>query len=203
MFGAIAQIDFYYALEPFFFGSSVASVVSTVIVKLVNLITGRGGAEPWILDDLNRGRYDFYYLLLAVLGAVDLIYFVICAYMSNEMTQNMSLLEAGMFGAIAQIDFYYALEPFFFGSSVASVVSTVIVKLVNLITGRGGAEPWILDDLNRGRYDFYYLLLAVLGAVDLIYFVICAYMSNEMTQNMSLLEAGGVVEEEEMVEFYG
>ncbi|XP_062183452.1 protein NRT1/ PTR FAMILY 1.2-like [Phragmites australis] len=119
---------------------------------------------------------------------------------------------SGAFGAIAQIEFYYAMLPksmgslvlalLFFGAGVASVISTVIVKLVNVVSSSGGAAPWISDDLNRGRYDSYYLLLAVLGAVDLVYLVVCAYVFDETTKNMSL-ETGGDVEAEEMVEVRG
>ncbi|KAK3120138.1 hypothetical protein QOZ80_9AG0682260 [Eleusine coracana subsp. coracana] len=112
---------------------------------------------------------------------------------------------SGAFGAIAQIEFYYAVLPknkgslvlalLFFGAGVASIESTVIVKLVNVVTSKGGATPWISDDLNRGHYDYYYMLLAVLGAIDLVYLLVCAYVFDETTQNMSL-ETGDDVEAE-------
>ncbi|XP_012703633.1 protein NRT1/ PTR FAMILY 1.2 [Setaria italica] len=119
---------------------------------------------------------------------------------------------AGAFGAIAQIEFYYAVLPksmgsfvlalLFFGGGVASIMGTVIIKLVNVVTGGGGAVPWISDDLDRGRYDCYYRLLAVLGAIDFVYFVVCAYVFNETAQNMSL-EVDADDEAEEAVESTG
>ncbi|WVZ53145.1 hypothetical protein U9M48_004127, partial [Paspalum notatum var. saurae] len=121
---------------------------------------------------------------------------------------------SGAFSSIAQIEFYYAVLPksmgsfvlalLFFGGGVASILATIIVKLVNVATGRAGGAPWISDDLNRGRYDCYYRLLAVLGAIDLVYLVTCAYVFHETTQNMSL-EGGGVHEQqaEEMAELRG
>jgi len=119
---------------------------------------------------------------------------------------------ADAFGNIAQIEFYYAVLPksmgsfalalLFFGGGVASIMGTVILKFVNVVTGRGGVAPWISDDLNLGRYDCYYLLLAVLGALDLVYFLVCAYVFNETTQNVTL-EAGADGEAEETVQFRG
>jgi len=55
----------------------------------------------------------------------------------------------------------FVLALLFFGGGVASIMGTVILKFVNVVTGRGGVAPWISDDLNLGRYDCYYLLLAV------------------------------------------
>lgn len=112
-FGSIAQIEFYYAVLPksmgsfvlalLFLGAGIASIESTVIVKLVNVVTGRGEATPWISDDLNRGRYDYYYLLLAVLGAIDLMYFLVCAYVFDETTQNMSLEASDDLGLTVEV----------------------------------------------------------------------------------------------------
>ncbi|KAJ1275357.1 hypothetical protein BS78_05G129300 [Paspalum vaginatum] len=121
---------------------------------------------------------------------------------------------SGAFSSIAQIEFYYAVLPksmgsfvlalLFFGGGVASILATIIVKLVNVTTGRGGGVPWISDDLNRGRYDCYYRLLAILGAIDLVYLVVCANVLHETTQNMSL-EGGGAHDHqaEDMAEFRG
>ena len=115
------------------------------------------------------------------------------------------------FGNIAQIEFYYAVLPksmgsfvlalLFFGSGVASIMGTVILKFVNVVTSGDGVAPWISDDLNMGCYDCYYRLLAVLGTVDLVYFF-CAYVFNETTQNMTL-EVGTDGEAEETLQFRG
>ena len=116
------------------------------------------------------------------------------------------------FGNIAQIEFYYAVLPksmgsfvlalLFFGGGVASIMGTVILKFVNVVTSGDGVAPWISDDLNMGCYDCYYRLLAVLGAVDLVYFFFCAYVFNETTQNMTL-EVGTDGEAEETLQFRG
>ncbi|WVZ73702.1 hypothetical protein U9M48_021983 [Paspalum notatum var. saurae] len=119
---------------------------------------------------------------------------------------------SGAFVAIAQIEFYYAVLPksmgsfvlalLFLGGGVASILATVIVKLVNVVTGRGGRAPWISDNLNRGRYDCYYRLLAVLWCHRPRLPRHCAYVFHETAQNTSL-EAGAHDEAEEMAEFRG
>lgn len=117
---------------------------------------------------------------------------------------------SGAFSTIGQIEFYYAVLPkamgsfvlalLFGGSGVACIMATLVVKLINVITNRDGMVPWLSNNLNQGRYDYYYSLLAILGAVDFIYFIVCSYFFGETTQNTSL-EAGG--DAAEMVEFRG
>ncbi|KAF2910635.1 protein NRT1/ PTR FAMILY 1.2 [Oryza sativa Japonica Group] len=117
---------------------------------------------------------------------------------------------AGAFSSIGQIEFYYAVLPksmgsfvlalLFFGAGVASIIATLVIKAINLITGRNGMAPWLSNNLNEGHYNYYYFLLAVLGAIDLIYFIVCSYVFDERTQNMSLETSGDA---KDMVEFQG
>ncbi|CAL4993516.1 unnamed protein product [Urochloa decumbens] len=93
-FGNIGQMEFYYAVLPKTMSSlamallplatGVANIVGTVIVKLVRVITARGGRIGWLPDNLNQGHYDYYYFLLAVLGMAGFIYFVACCYWFEE-----------------------------------------------------------------------------------------------------------------------
>ncbi|XP_015697954.1 protein NRT1/ PTR FAMILY 1.2-like [Oryza brachyantha] len=115
---------------------------------------------------------------------------------------------AGAFSSIGQIEFYYAVLPksmgsfvlalLFLGAGVASVAATLVVKTINVVTGRNGMQPWLSNNLDEGHYNYYYLLLAALGAIDLVYFVVCCYVFDERTLNMSLETAGDA---KEMVEF--
>ncbi|KAF0915205.1 hypothetical protein E2562_034580 [Oryza meyeriana var. granulata] len=115
---------------------------------------------------------------------------------------------AGAFSSIGQIEFYYAVLPksmgsfvlalLFFGAGVASIMATLVVKTINLITGRNGMVRWLSNNLNEGHYNYYYFLLAIFGVIDLVYFIVCTYVFDERTLNMSL-EMGG--DAKEMVEF--
>lgn len=59
---------------------ALGNYVSSLIVTLVMLITERGGESVgWIPDNLNEGRLDYFFYLLAVLTAIDFILFVLCA----------------------------------------------------------------------------------------------------------------------------
>ncbi|KAL5203657.1 hypothetical protein ABZP36_008528 [Zizania latifolia] len=117
---------------------------------------------------------------------------------------------SGALGAIGQIEFYYAVLPksmgsfvlalLFFGGGIASILATLVVKIINMVTGRNGMVPWLSNNLDEGHYDYYYTLLAIFGAVDMIYFVVCAYVFDERPQNKSL-QAGG--DAQGMIELQG
>jgi len=63
-FGSIGQMEFYYAVLPKTMSSlamallplaiGVANIVGTVIVKLVKVITARGGRIGWLPENLNQ-----------------------------------------------------------------------------------------------------------------------------------------------------
>jgi len=97
-FGSIGQMEFYYAVIPKTMSSlamallplaiGVANIAGTVIVKLVKVITARGGRIGWLPDNLNQGHYDYYYFLLVLLGIGGFIYFVACCYWFEESAPN-------------------------------------------------------------------------------------------------------------------
>ncbi|OEL33266.1 hypothetical protein BAE44_0005715 [Dichanthelium oligosanthes] len=50
------------------------------MVTVVHQTTGGSDGRPdWLTQDLNQGRVDLYYLLVAAMAAVNLVYFVVCA----------------------------------------------------------------------------------------------------------------------------
>lgn len=92
---------------------------------------------------------------------------------------------AEAFNIIGQIEFYNKEFPehmrsianslFFITIAGANYLSSVVVTIVHGTTGkRGGRPDWLTKDINAGRVDYFYYLLAVLGAFNLIYFLVCA-----------------------------
>jgi len=52
--------------------------VGTLIVNVVNQVTQKRGGIDWLNDDINIGRLDYYYFLLAGLAAINLVYIFYC-----------------------------------------------------------------------------------------------------------------------------
>lgn len=92
---------------------------------------------------------------------------------------------AKAFNAIGQIEFYYAELPramssvgvalFFVGMGVGNRMGSMIIELVDHVTKTKGRASWVDDNRNRGHYDNYYWLLAILGLVNFLYFSGCGW----------------------------
>ncbi|CAN1824861.1 Protein NRT1/ PTR FAMILY 1.2 [Linum perenne] len=112
--------------------------------------------------------------------------------------------------AIGQIEFYYSEFPksmssiasclFGVGMGVASLLSSVILSVVNKTTSKDGKQGWINDNINQARYDNYYWVLAIMGAVNVVYFLLCSWAYGACADEMTKVGNGGNVfnEEDEM-----
>ncbi|KAJ6421722.1 hypothetical protein OIU84_028998 [Salix udensis] len=88
-FNYIAQIEFYYKQFPenmrsiagssFFAGLALSSYVSGFLVTLVHRVTTGSKTGDWLDDDLNKGKLDCFYYVIAGLGIVNFGYFLLCA----------------------------------------------------------------------------------------------------------------------------
>lgn len=91
---------------------------------------------------------------------------------------------AEAFNVIGQIEFFNKQFPenmrsignsFFFCSLAgANYFSSLVVVIVHDVTGKNGRSDWLTNDINAGRIDYYYYLLAGLGVLNFIYFLVCA-----------------------------
>ncbi|KAK6153368.1 hypothetical protein DH2020_013007 [Rehmannia glutinosa] len=91
---------------------------------------------------------------------------------------------AEAFNAIGQLEFYYKQFPenmrsiagafFFCGSAVSSYVYSFLISVVHRTTEGASGGNWLPEDLNEGRLDYFYYLVAVLCALNFGYFVVCA-----------------------------
>ncbi|EEF46428.1 protein NRT1/ PTR FAMILY 1.2 [Ricinus communis] len=111
--------------------------------------------------------------------------------------------------AIGQTEFYYTEFPksmssiagalFGLGMAVANLLATVILSLVNNITSKGGKVGWVPSNINQGHYDNYYWLLAIMSAVNLLYFLICSWGYGPCKEQITKVsdEGNGFKHEEE------
>ncbi|KAK9276595.1 hypothetical protein L1049_006130 [Liquidambar formosana] len=92
---------------------------------------------------------------------------------------------ADAFHSIGQIEFFNKEFPEHMRSlgnslqfctvALASYLSSLLVTIVHDITGKHGRTDWFTDDINAGRVDYFYYLLAGMGILNLVYFVVCAH----------------------------
>ncbi|XP_058073874.1 protein NRT1/ PTR FAMILY 2.11-like [Magnolia sinica] len=88
-FSAIGQVEFYYKQFPenmrsvagslLFIGMACSNYLSSLMVAIVHQTTNRGGAHNWLPEDLNNGRLEYFYFLIAGLGIVNFGYFLACS----------------------------------------------------------------------------------------------------------------------------
>ncbi|VAH64185.1 unnamed protein product [Triticum turgidum subsp. durum] len=108
---------------------------------------------------------------------------------------------------IGQIEFYYSEFPktmssigvslLALGIGFGAVLGSAIVGIMNSATGGDGRDSWLSSNLNRGRYDYYYLVLAALSVANLVYFIWCSWAYGEEGQIRVMALAAEEAEEEE------
>lgn len=87
---SVGQIEFYNREFPekmrtvagsvFFCSLGAGSYLSAVLVTAVRKMTAAKGRRGWLEDDLDQGRLEYFYCLMAGMGAVNLVFFLFCAY---------------------------------------------------------------------------------------------------------------------------
>ncbi|CAL4944241.1 unnamed protein product [Urochloa decumbens] len=95
---------------------------------------------------------------------------------------------SGALSMVGQMEFYNTQFPdqmrtlanaaFYCAQGASSYLATLVVSIVNGRTrrrGGAGADGWVSDDINAGRIDYFYYAMAVLGAVNFAYFLVCAH----------------------------
>ncbi|XP_057735766.1 protein NRT1/ PTR FAMILY 1.2-like isoform X1 [Arachis stenosperma] len=93
---------------------------------------------------------------------------------------------AEAFNVIGQNEFYYTEFPksmssiasslFGLGMAAGYVLSSLVFRIVEKVTSRGGKEGWISDNINKGRYDKYYWVLVMLSAINIVYYLVCSWL---------------------------
>ncbi|XP_008807862.2 protein NRT1/ PTR FAMILY 2.11-like [Phoenix dactylifera] len=107
-FNLISQIEFYYKEFPenmrsvagglLLSGIACANYLSGFMVTLVHRVTGHNGKENWLAGDLNKGRLDYFYFLIAIIGVLNFMVFIVCAkwyrYKGLEEVSEIALEKA-------------------------------------------------------------------------------------------------------------
>ncbi|KAM3703713.1 hypothetical protein ACB098_04G116400 [Castanea mollissima] len=86
-FTVIAGVEFYYKQFPenmrsiggscLFVGFAMSNYLSSFLVSVVHRTTAANG--QWLPQDLNKGRLDYFYYLIAAIEGVNFGYFIMCA----------------------------------------------------------------------------------------------------------------------------
>lgn len=94
----IGQIEFYYSEFPktmssigvslLALGMGCGALLGSAIVGIISRATGADGRDSWVSSNLNRGHYDYYYMVLAGLSVANFVYFVWCGWTYGEEGQN-------------------------------------------------------------------------------------------------------------------
>ncbi|KAL8111929.1 protein NRT1/ PTR FAMILY 2.13-like [Apium graveolens] len=98
-FNIIGQIEFYYKEFPesmrslanslFFVTVAGSNYLSTIFVTVVHNSTAKNGKPDWLTKNINEGKVDYFYYFIAVLGVVNMVYFLIVSrtycYTSNNV----------------------------------------------------------------------------------------------------------------------
>ncbi|KAK7292249.1 hypothetical protein RIF29_08026 [Crotalaria pallida] len=85
-FAAVSIMEFFTLQMPenmrtvagaiFFLSLSTANYIGSLIVNVVHKVTSQRGRTPWLGGhDLNKNRLDYYYYIIAALGALNFVYF--------------------------------------------------------------------------------------------------------------------------------
>ncbi|KAK4489839.1 hypothetical protein RD792_000483 [Penstemon davidsonii] len=88
-FTIIGEVEFFYKEFPenmrsfggsfLFCGFAMSNYLSSFLISIVHKTTRVGERGNWLDEDLNKGRLDYFYYLVAGLEVVNLVYFVVCA----------------------------------------------------------------------------------------------------------------------------
>ncbi|KAF8393394.1 hypothetical protein HHK36_021637 [Tetracentron sinense] len=99
--------------------------------------------------------------------------------------QNCLTGLAEAFNAVGQTEFYYsefpksmssiALALVALGAAVANLLASLLLSTVDDVTKRGGKESWVSSNINKGHFDYYYRVLAILSLINFVYFLVCSW----------------------------
>ncbi|KAK2371403.1 protein NRT1/ PTR FAMILY 1.2 [Trifolium repens] len=115
---------------------------------------------------------------------------------------------AEAFNGIGQNEFYYTEFPRSMSSIAASLgglgmaagnlVSSFVFSTIENVTSKDGKDGWITDNINKGRFDKYYWVIAGVSALNLVYYLACSWAYGPTVDQLSKVttEENGFKEED-------
>ncbi|KAF5754809.1 putative proton-dependent oligopeptide transporter family, major facilitator superfamily [Helianthus annuus] len=100
VFNSLGQLEFYYKEFPdnmksvsnamFCVMAGTANYVSSALVTAVHKVTGKHGRSDWLTADINVGRVDYFYYVIAGLGVLNMGYYLLVSsqYQFKEKIQS-------------------------------------------------------------------------------------------------------------------
>ncbi|KAF8370025.1 hypothetical protein HHK36_031942 [Tetracentron sinense] len=169
-------------------------VFTGIYRQIVIPFSGRLTGNPKGITELQRMGVGLMIGLLAMVAAgvteLQRLKRVVTGYENSSLSIFWQIPQYVLVGAsevfmyVGQLEFFNAQAPDgikSFGSSLcmASIsfgnyVSSMLVKMVMVITTRGNRPGWIPGDLNSGHMDRFYFLIAALTAIDFVIYFFCA-----------------------------
>ncbi|KAK6153380.1 hypothetical protein DH2020_013019 [Rehmannia glutinosa] len=105
-FAMIGQIEFFYKQFPenmrsfggsfVFCGFAMSSYLSSFFISIVHNTTKVGENSNWLAEDLNKGRLDYFYYLVAGLEVLNLGYFLVCAKWYKYKRSESSIMDVAL-----------------------------------------------------------------------------------------------------------
>ncbi|KAJ0106481.1 hypothetical protein Patl1_17873 [Pistacia atlantica] len=108
---------------------------------------------------------------------------------------------AEAFAAVGQVEFYYKQFPenmrsiagslFYCGIAGSSYLSSLLIGVVHKTTERAATGDWLAEDLNKGRLDYYYYVIAAFGILNFGYFLVCSSWYKYKETGSDTIKANG------------
>ncbi|KAL8098962.1 hypothetical protein AgCh_031607 [Apium graveolens] len=142
----------------------ICSFMSMVVSAIVEHVRRTKAIEQGLKDNpdglVNMSAY--WLVLQHVLGGLAQAFTAVAQteFCYSEFPKSMSSIASAMFGL---------------GTAFANLLASAILSTVNNVTTKGGKESWTSTNINKGHYERYYALLAIMSAVNLLYFVVCSW----------------------------
>jgi len=104
------------------------------------------------------------------------------AFFLRECPKGMKTMSTGLFLSTCALGFFF---------------STLLVTIVHKVTAHAGRDGWLADNLDDGSLDYFYWLLAVISAINLVLFTFAA--RGYVYKEKRLADAGIELADEESI----